>query len=705
MTIADDGLDIGNILQSRNAVDTAGEGMLRLLPWATGLTADKLGPQQITFMPSCGQHAHIDLQKPLNAKRKRTSSPAVDLRRGGPEPVNGKMAKKPDSLPKYITPNSISSPTQKPATLVSSPAQRKAIEGTGATFSQPKIAPAQVSSLPTKMESTTPKTNLVNDKLSKALDLQMNQEILLKHNELRLIDQEIAKCQIALEQLRRCKEIPYPSTQLSESVSRGRGSAVRSSRSAVQPQSPAPWGVTDGPYTRHYAKWLIPDPLFDGGETPIRAVPKTPSGKTPAKGRSTRGSLPDSSLTGQTKVQRNGSFQALSSGYPQPREKVGPMIQKRKSDGILVKLVCLDCRRENFSSAQGFINHCRIAHSRNFASHDAAADACGEPVDVDEAGAVIGNDAPPSSSLAGLVHPLIYSAHTLKSKSATKTGPHPSVSHKSKALKPSAATPIAFVSPSVNLVPSPLTPNLSSLLQKRGCDLDLKGLITDMKTPVPIEEAPETESEGEDEDISMLDAPALGRHPHATGNIPALRSPVTTQHFQRNTGTKHMKQEKQDRKPTSLVLNPGLMVPGTFTPTAYTPSIAGDDMEPSPTNESNQAPSLVEDDGDDDYDAPSPAYTESESMDSDNRDVDIKVEDGEDDVGPSTRNRCNDSDYNTPKQPVSPATRRRTSAFRRSIVGREEKHVSFVSPSPARELGITKTGGDRKRKRTSSVSQ
>jgi hypothetical protein len=63
----------------------------------------------------------------------------------------------------------------------------------------------------------------------------------------------------------------------------------------------------------------------------------------------------------------------------------GLVIQKRKSDGLVIKLVCLDCRRENFSSALGFITHCRIAHDRSFASHDAAADACGEPVEVDEA--------------------------------------------------------------------------------------------------------------------------------------------------------------------------------------------------------------------------------------------------------------------------------------------------------------------------------
>lgn len=44
------------------------------------------------------------------------------------------------------------------------------------------------------------------------------------------------------------------------------------------------------------------------------------------------------------------------------------------------RLECLDCKRSDFSSAQGFINHCRIAHQREYASHEAAAFACGQTV-------------------------------------------------------------------------------------------------------------------------------------------------------------------------------------------------------------------------------------------------------------------------------------------------------------------------------------
>lgn len=50
----------------------------------------------------------------------------------------------------------------------------------------------------------------------------------------------------------------------------------------------------------------------------------------------------------------------------------------RRTDGIIVRLTCPDCQRSNFSSAQGFLNHNRIAHNKEFASQDDAALRCGE---------------------------------------------------------------------------------------------------------------------------------------------------------------------------------------------------------------------------------------------------------------------------------------------------------------------------------------
>jgi len=51
---------------------------------------------------------------------------------------------------------------------------------------------------------------LDTESVKDVIQSQFGLEILLKHDELRLINQELAKCQIALEQLRRCHLIPYP---------------------------------------------------------------------------------------------------------------------------------------------------------------------------------------------------------------------------------------------------------------------------------------------------------------------------------------------------------------------------------------------------------------------------------------------------------------------------------------------------------------
>ncbi|ANZ73366.1 BA75_01773T0 [Komagataella pastoris] len=56
----------------------------------------------------------------------------------------------------------------------------------------------------------------------------------------------------------------------------------------------------------------------------------------------------------------------------------------RRSDGVLVQLTCKNCERTNFSSAQGFLNHCRIAHNQEFTSQDNAALICGETLPDEE---------------------------------------------------------------------------------------------------------------------------------------------------------------------------------------------------------------------------------------------------------------------------------------------------------------------------------
>lgn len=98
-----------------------------------------------------------------------------------------------------------------------------------------------------------------------------------------------------------------------------------------------------------------------------------------------------SNTTTPAKMLRSQSFSTSLSERPSRLRKQDsidrPSVTKpkciiRRNDGVLVRLVCPKCHRDNFGSAQGFINHCRISHSLELTTHDAAAVECG--VEVEE---------------------------------------------------------------------------------------------------------------------------------------------------------------------------------------------------------------------------------------------------------------------------------------------------------------------------------
>lgn len=527
------------------------------------------------------------------------------------------------------------------------------------------------------------------ESIRNVIQTQIGLEILLKHKELRLIDQEIAKSQASLEQLRRCQEIPFAGSQsLSLAVSYGTGPALRASYSAPLPLSPAPWGIQDGPYTRHYAKWLLPDSRFEGGEP--EALVTTPVGKSPMKFRSqTRGSFTETPQTSsQSRAQRSGKLKSLPAGYGQPKEKAtGPMIIKRKSDGVTVKLVCPDCGRSDFGSAQGFINHCRIGHGRSFASHDAAADACGETVEVDESGAMIGVE-PTVTPTAGNVHPLIRSAKLLQPTPPRRAAP---VSSSSDALETIKRKQV-----SADFRESAVTPNLSDLVRGRGLGLDLQNLVADARTKG---ELPDSDSEDDDMDVDMpMQNTGHGRHPQVAGSKHPTRptkapmsSPLLSSSMLSSTtslrggGSPHVEDSTtsaSQHRPRGMIL-----------PIADSPSTALRPSDPSPTSESNQAPSLVDDD--EEFEPHSPSSS-SVSDQHDIGEIEFEVQDDDDDArsvlrGPDFQPTC--------AQPSRPTHARRPSAIRQHGEDKEEKHVSFVSPSPAREIPHARAGAERKKRK------
>ena len=156
--------------------------------------------------------------------------------------------------------------------------------------------------------------------LHSVIQSQFDLEILLKHRELRTIDDEIAKIHVMMLQIKRSYQTPME---------------------AVAPFEPPG-------FSQHYAQYLDPKTY----------------------------SQPQAPLHGPKKNLRSMSQSKTRQQHPVLMPPHQVCLVKR-ADGVLVKLVCPKCARENFGSAQGFINHCRISHGLEFTTHDAAAIACG----------------------------------------------------------------------------------------------------------------------------------------------------------------------------------------------------------------------------------------------------------------------------------------------------------------------------------------
>lgn len=379
-------------------------------------------------------------------------------------------------------------------------------------------------------------------RVREAIESQLSLEILLKHSELRLINQEIAKCQTALDQLRRCHLIPYPISKGNPESMMGLvdGTGPALAQGTNVPRWAPSYGVADGPYTRHYAKWLIPDPRFDGVQVDWpRGLGESRAGKTVPEGRSTRHSIAEGAPASKGRAHRgSGSqkLQALSSGYAQPKDKAGPCILRRMKDGEMVKLVCPTCNRHDFSSTQGFINHCRIAHHLDYKSHEEAAINCGQVIEIDEVGGIVGEEKTPVV-VSGLVHPLVRSAPISKdaysavmsriqaSMDMFKAGDPRVPSIPTSAAPPPAKTISSNSNP--NFVASSSTPFLSSLMGKRGFDMDFDQIVGDARTKVDFDE--EYESEDTESQSTPTQSTPTKQRPsalEASAYTPPMRVPA-----------------------------------------------------------------------------------------------------------------------------------------------------------------------------------
>jgi len=534
------------------------------------------------------------------------------------------------------------------------------------------------------------------DAAREVIEYQFGLEILLKHDELRLINQELAKCQVALEQLRRCHLIPYPVTcptpaQMLD-ISSGKGPALQNRSGEPVPRWAPPFGVVDGPYARHYAKWLIPDPMFDGVYPDPHTLPYASRAKNAgAEGRTTRNSLSDATSFTKGRPVRGTAgqkLQALSSGYPQPKDKQGPCILKR-SDGQTVKLICIDCHRWDFSSTQGFINHCRIAHRRDFKSHEEAAVHCGHPIETDDSPAAVGDEKPvvsspmPAPSFSGLVHPFArneaiteqqaYAALRSRISSSLAlyhAGKLPNV--KSIPGAPPKRSAHSAAKPTSQFLGAQSTPYLSQMLRKKEFKGNLGDMVGDAKTKVDLDDMFAASEDSEDPDTPTNAEPAPSHtktHATTAARTPAamrvptrtVESPVPLPTIPRPTSSK------------------GRAVPSAFSRVPQGPETPENDegaasydemdMDLSPNAiASNNAPSLVSDDGEyDDSDDGSSSET-SEAME----------EESISDVAEINIDEDNEvQDHGTPR----PIRHHRTNSGTTVKLKKDEgKHVTFVTP-------------------------
>lgn len=536
-------------------------------PWSSDCSADRRA-EKASLQNSC-QLPMVDIPLLNRLKRKRTDSVDSTLSPGRPLPKRvGEYVASPthanSALPGLLPPAGVSaglSTPRKPeklkletATPSCSLAEKNPLLRQQKT---PCIAPDNVTQRPPAylppQKPTMDSTGLTP--LQQIIESQINLEILLKHDELRLIDQEIAKCQVALEQVRRCQLIPYPgqdpTTGEAVDVSTGTGPAARPIAGNPLPSQPAPWGVTDGPYTRHYARWLISDPMFDSAPLAGMLPPSLPSG------RSTRGSVPTDGLPQAKSRLSRGSIatRPSNSGTDMAAtNKHGPVIVKRASDGQYVKLVCMDCKEPNqkFANTQGFLNHCRISHGRNFKSHDDAAMAHGQPLAEDEMGLIanaadlsaIGNHsrrntltsqtmAPPETPSSNLVHPHITGTHakpTLKLRlngpSVVKSNANPSV-QTDPPIPSSTTTKLHASLLESPLKPSTQAPHLSGLLQKKGLGGDLDRMVGEARTKSDLS-VMDDPSDAECETDDMPPRKKRKRTTSATTNPKVARLPART---------------------------------------------------------------------------------------------------------------------------------------------------------------------------------
>lgn len=196
--------------------------------------------------------------------------------------------------------------------------------------------------------------NIPVEKLKQIITDQIDLEIRLKHKELTLTEEEIGKCESQMITLRNYFQIPREKSISSE----------------------------PNDFTIKYYDLLNRSLSVNYDNNEFKEMMN-----------GSRDSFSSNGSSRHPSFSVNNSFSSVNSGHSYRTRSTTSSLRPptttsgknstigclyRRTDGIIVKLTCPDCKRSNFSSAQGFLNHSRIAHTQEYTSQDAAALICGE---------------------------------------------------------------------------------------------------------------------------------------------------------------------------------------------------------------------------------------------------------------------------------------------------------------------------------------
>ena len=281
-----------------------------------------------------------------------------------------------------------------------------------------------------------------------------------------------------------------------------------------------------------------------------------------------------------------------------PKDKSSPLILRRSTDRQLVKLICNNCLRGNFSSIQGFLNHCRIAHKTDYKSHDAAAIDCGRPLDEHEAANLPPEThstpapkpsvsrAPPATSTPyrNLVHPF----NTTGASMADSTNRQANSVARAPVRSLNAIAPSTVGSP---FTPSPQVPRLSAQFAKHQLSGDLAAAAASAKEKIDFGVDDDMPSPGVSEQSSPLE--------HGAGSLTVRgngKAGMTT--MPQSSSLKGFRQPQHRPRPSPLAPTPAGSEKKQHSEIPESPQYHVPNLSPR-TADSN--PGLVSDHEDDDH--------------------------------------------------------------------------------------------------------